>query len=92
MACETLTAQEGSGSLFTMMSAILKPYGILKEYTGGQSEVPIEPGQTVRQALAGWGIPPEVVALVVINDQQASKDSLVEEGDVVKILAVVGGG
>jgi molybdopterin converting factor small subunit len=37
-------------------------------------------------------IPPDVVALVLVNDTQQSKDYRVQDGDVVKLLAVVGGG
>ncbi len=74
------------------MTAIIKPYGILKEYIGGQAEVAVEDGQTLRQALVSLGIPPEVVALAAINDRQISKEDILQDGDVVRILAVIGGG
>lgn len=77
---------------------ILKPLGLLKTYTDGQSERLVEAGQSVRQALVQVGIPPEVVALVVVKasgdqpEEQQSKDYILQEGDTVRVLAVVGGG
>jgi molybdopterin converting factor small subunit len=35
---------------------------------------------------------PEVVALVVVNEEQRSKDYVIQEGDVIRVLAVIGGG
>ncbi len=74
------------------MSATIRPFGMLREYLQGEKEARVEGGQTVRQALASLGIPPEVVALVLVNDQPQEKDYVLQEGDVVKILAVIGGG
>ncbi len=74
------------------MSPTIRPFGILRDYLQGEKEAHVSAGQTVRQALVSVGIPPEVVALVLVNDQPQEKDYLLEEGDQVKILAVVGGG
>ncbi|PWH19354.1 MAG: hypothetical protein DDG59_03375 [Anaerolineae bacterium] len=74
------------------MSAIIRPFGLLREYLHGEKEAMVEAGQTIRQALASLGIPPEVVALVLVNDQPQEKDYRLQDGDVVKILAVIGGG
>lgn len=74
------------------MSPTIRPFGILRDYLQGEREAHVAAGQTVRQALASLGIPPEVVALVLVNDQPQEKDYLLQEGDQVKILAVVGGG
>jgi len=59
---------------------------------GGQAEVQVEAGRTVRETLAALGIVPEVVALVVVNEEQKSKDYMIQEGDVIRVLAVIGGG
>ena len=72
--------------------AIIKPAGTLKNYVGGQAEVAVEAGRTVREAMVALGIPPVIVALVMVNDMQASKDYVLKDGDVVKLLAVMGGG
>lgn len=74
------------------MTVTLKPLGMLKNYTGGQEAVDAPAGQTVRQAIAALGIPPEVIALVIVNDAQQTKDYRLQDGDVVKLIAVIGGG
>ncbi len=74
------------------MSATVRPIGTLKTYIGGQTEARVEPGRTVRETLFALGIPPEIVALVMVNDAPQAKDYVVEDGDVIKLLAVIGGG
>lgn len=74
------------------MSAVIRPLGSLKRYIGGQSEISIEPGCSVREGLQRLGIPVEVVALVLVNDAPGDKDYVVQNGDVIKLLAVIGGG
>jgi sulfur carrier protein ThiS len=59
---------------------------------GGQAEVQVETGRTVRETLAALGIVPEVVALVVVNEEQQTKDYVIQEGDIIRVLAVIGGG
>jgi sulfur carrier protein ThiS len=59
---------------------------------GGQAEVKVQVGRTVRETLSTLGIVPEVVALVVVNEEQRSKDYVIQEGDVIRVLAVIGGG
>jgi sulfur carrier protein ThiS len=74
------------------MSAIIRPLGTLKNYIGGQAEARVDDGRTVRQAMTALGIPPEIVALVMVNEAQQPKDYVLQDGDVVKLLAVMGGG
>ena len=74
------------------MSAIIRPVGTLKSYIGGQAEVAVEAGRAVRETVAALGIPPEIIALVLVNDAQQSKGYIVQESDVVKLIAVIGGG
>jgi sulfur carrier protein ThiS len=74
------------------MTATIRPYGILKSYIDGELEVTVEAGRTIRQVLLDLGMPPEVVALVLVNDEQQSKDYLLRDGDTVKLMAIVGGG
>jgi sulfur carrier protein ThiS len=74
------------------MSAVIKPLGSLKQYIGGQSEAPLQPGCSVREGLQRAGIPADVVALVLVNDAPGDKDYVVQEGDIIKLLAVIGGG
>jgi sulfur carrier protein ThiS len=74
------------------MPAFLRPSGALRDVVGGQSEVQVETGRTVRETLAALGIVPEMVALVVVNEEQRSKDYVIQEGDIIRVLAVIGGG
>ena len=74
------------------MSAQIKALGIIKSYIGGKNEIVIEAGNTVRETMQSLNIPPDVVALVLVNDAPQSKEYCVQDGDVVKLLAVVGGG
>ena len=75
-----------------MMSAIIRPLGMLKSYVGNQKEVAVEAGHSVRDTLASLGINPELVAGVFTNDEQQSKDYILKDGDIIKVLAVIGGG
>jgi len=74
------------------MPATLRPSGALTAYIGGKSEIAVEAGRTVRETLSALNIPPEVVALVMVNEAQKTKDYVLQEGDVVRVLAVIGGG
>jgi sulfur carrier protein ThiS len=74
------------------MSATIRPVGTLKSYIGGQTEATVEVGRTVRETIAALGIPPEIVALVLVNDAHQYKDYIVQDGDLVKLVAVIGGG
>ncbi len=75
------------------MPVTLLPIGHLKSMVNGQTEFTIPAGMSVRESLVSIHIPPEVVALVVINGvHQTDKDTVLNEGDVVKLMAVIGGG
>ena len=74
------------------MTATVRPFGILKSYIDNQNESTVEAGRTVRQTMIDLGIPPDVVALVTVNDEQETKEYVIREGDLVKLIAVVGGG
>jgi sulfur carrier protein ThiS len=65
---------------------------MLREYVEGQAEVTAEAGQSVREALKALGIPPELVALVSDNGAHQMKDYILQDGDEVRLLAVIGGG
>jgi sulfur carrier protein ThiS len=74
------------------MPATLRPSGALRDVVGGQSEIQVEIDRTVRETLSALGIVPEVVALVMVNEEQRSKDYVIQEGDTIRVLAVIGGG
>lgn len=72
--------------------AELRLIGSLKDHVGGRESVRVEAGQTVRQALTVLGIRPEIVALVIVNGAHQAKDYRLMDGDLVELLAVIGGG
>jgi sulfur carrier protein ThiS len=74
------------------MSATIRPLGMLKSYVSGQKEVLVEAGHSVRETLNNIGINPDLVAGVFINAELESKDYVIKDGDIVKVLAVIGGG
>ncbi len=74
------------------MAAILKPIGALARHSGGRPSIAIESGITVREALSRAGIAPELVALVLVNQEHQRKDYIVREGDIIEVFAVMGGG
>ncbi len=80
-------------SFFSTMPVILRPVGHLKSYLKDQAELVVPAGRSIRETLRAAGIPPEVVALVVVNDvHQTDKEMVLQDGDVVRIMAVIGGG
>jgi sulfur carrier protein ThiS len=74
------------------MPAKLRPVGHLKSLVNGQAELEVDSGTTIRVALERAGIRPELVALVMVNDEQRDKDYVLQEGDIARVLAVIGGG
>lgn len=55
-------------------TATIRPYGMLKMHVGGQNEIVVESGKTVRQVLLNFSILPEIVALVLVNDEQQTRE------------------
>jgi sulfur carrier protein ThiS len=74
------------------MPATLRLSGPLRDFNGGKPELQVESGHTVREVVTGLGIVPETIAVVVVNDEQSTKDYVIREGDVVLVLAIIGGG
>ena len=74
-------------------SVEITPVGLLKKYIADR-ETPIVTGegQTVAEVLEALGIPSMLVALVLINGRQELKDYVLQDGDVVKLVPLVGGG
>ena len=75
------------------MSATFKPTNLLKTYTGGSNSVQVDvAGKSVRECLAIIKIPAELVALVVVNGKAETKDYIVQDGDTIQLIPLVGGG
>ena len=74
------------------MAAILRLNASLKDLLGSQSEFSVQPGSSVSETLVTLGIKPELIAMVSVNGEMQSKDYIIQEGDMIRLLAVIGGG
>jgi len=74
------------------MTAIIRPTSALRMYLDGKDEAEVEAGRTVRETLISLNIKPELIALIVVDGEQKTKDYIIQDGDLVKVLAVIGGG
>lgn len=74
------------------MTATIRPLGMLKSYIGELKETSVDAGRSVRETIIQIGINPDLVAGVFVNDEQQTKDYILQDGDIVKLLAVIGGG
>ena len=74
------------------MPATLRFGASLKNILGQKDELAVEAGRSVRETLVSLNIKPELVAMVSVNEEMQTKDYIIQEQDVVRLLAVVGGG
>jgi sulfur carrier protein ThiS len=65
---------------------------MLKNYLGEFKEATVDSGISVREAVKLIGINSDLVAGVFVNGEQQTKDYILQDGDIVKLLAVIGGG
>jgi sulfur carrier protein ThiS len=71
----------------------ITPVGLLQKYIGDR-ETPIvtEGGQTVAEVIEALGIPPALVAVALINGRQELKNYVSQDGDIAKLIPLIGGG
>jgi sulfur carrier protein ThiS len=74
------------------MTATLRFGASLKNMLGLKDEFPVQPGRSVREILISLSVKPELVAMVSVNDEMQTKDYIIQEGDVIRAMAVIGGG
>ncbi|MFQ6015125.1 MAG: MoaD/ThiS family protein [Anaerolineae bacterium] len=75
-----------------MVEVKLTLVGMLKEYAAGEDTVTAQAGQVISEVLSELAIPPELVAVVMVNGRQESKSYRLREGDEVNLVPLVGGG
>ncbi len=70
------------------------PVGMLRQYVDGQESLVMEgwAGRPVRDLLTSLGIPSPIVGAVLIHGQLVFKDHLLQEGEEIKLIPLVGGG
>ncbi len=74
------------------MSVEIRPVGQLKSLFNNQSVITVDPGKSVREILIDALIVPEMVSGVVVNGDLQTKDYILQDNDVVKLMGVFGGG
>ncbi len=74
------------------MPARIRPIGALKNYIQGHAEASVDAGRTVRETLVSLTIPPEIIALVIVNGAPQNKDYCIQDGDTIQVFAVMSGG
>lgn len=74
------------------MTAIIQTSSGLKSYLEGKDEFEVEAGRSVLDTLIGLNIKPELIALVIVAGEQKTKDYVIQENDLVKVMAIIGGG
>jgi sulfur carrier protein ThiS len=75
-----------------MKTAELRPKGMLKQYVDDMDSVEVPSGIPLRDAISSCGIPPELVAMAFIDQKPISKDVIIQPGEIIDLVAVVGGG
>ncbi len=68
--------------------------GMLRQYADGRDRLSLEgwAGRSVRQLIASLGIPSELVGAVLVGGKLVKKDDLLQDGQEVKLIALIGGG
>jgi sulfur carrier protein ThiS len=74
------------------MAVQLIPVGFLKSYVGGHEHVALDAGPTVAELIEAAGIPVALVALATVDGERVPRDYRPRDGEVVKLVTVMGGG
>ncbi len=74
------------------MTATFRLGDLLKNLLGSKGEYTVDPGHNVRETIISLGIKPELVAMVTVNNELQTKDYVIQDGDTITLMAVIGGG
>ena len=74
------------------MTVIIRLGASLKNLLGSEGQFTVESGHNVRETIISLGINPDLVAMVSVNDEIESKEYIIQEGDAIRLMAVIGGG
>jgi molybdopterin converting factor small subunit len=77
-----------------MPSVKVNLYAGLRGFIGGKASVAVEirPGQSIKEVLAGVGIPAELTHILFVNGRAARLDSPLNDGDQLGVFPAIGGG
>ena len=79
------------------MTATLRPMGALRTLTpndgpGERTTITVQHGQSLESACREAGVRWDLVALFVVNGRQESGSYVLQDGEDIKLVALVGGG
>ena len=74
------------------MTANIRLSDSLKNMLGCEGLFTVDSGHSVREAILSLKINPDLVAVVTVGEELESKDYVIQEGDTVRLLAIIGGG
>ncbi|MFC2063839.1 hypothetical protein ACFLXB_01955 [Chloroflexota bacterium] len=74
------------------MTAKLQIPAALMEFSLEKTEFIVESGKNINDIIRDIGINPAIIALVIVNGVQETKEYIVKDDDIIKALAVIGGG
>ena len=74
------------------MAVTLVIAGGLRDYVGARERVEMPAGLTLEEMIQLAGIPPALVAGLVLENQLVYRDYRPNDGETIKIIAVMGGG
>ena len=66
--------------------------GILSRYSPAGSVVKADAGQTIRDAVDGLGIPPNLPFVALVNGRTTDLSYLLARGDRLRLIPAIGGG
>jgi hypothetical protein len=80
------------------MGVRIRPVGLLKSYCRNlidpDGEIPLEDreGDTLETVCREVGLPVIMISLFLVNDQPQDRTYCLQAGDIVKCVAIIGGG
>jgi len=80
------------------MGVRLRPVGLLKSYcrdlidTDGEISLEDREGETLERVCREVGLPVMMISLFLVNGQPQDRTYCLQAGDIVKCVAVIGGG
>jgi sulfur carrier protein ThiS len=89
---EQVAAKPNQWRTLAMVRAVL--VGMLRQYVDGKDAVTLESGagRSVREVIESLNIPPALVGAVLVGGQLVDKDYRLQDGQEVKLIALIGGG
>lgn len=67
-------------------------FASLREYGGNKSRIEMEDGSPVGDLLDRIGIPPDEVAIILVDGRHATREQALHDGETVSLFPAIAGG